>query len=78
MVLQLQLKTCFIIVLSCFVFGVASSHLLFRHMSDDALVGFLCMYLNEHFQPKLNQMVYEKGCISNAPVEYFTHHSTQL
>ena len=27
----------------------------------DALVGFLCMYINGHFQPKLSQMVHEKG-----------------
>ena len=27
----------------------------------DALVGFLCMYINEHFQPQLSPMVHEKG-----------------
>ena len=27
----------------------------------DALVVFLRMYINEHLQPKLSQMVYEKG-----------------
>ena len=29
--------------------------------ATNALVGFLSMYINEHFQPKLSQMVYGKG-----------------
>ena len=27
----------------------------------DAFVGLLCMYINEHFQPKLRQVVHKKG-----------------
>ena len=60
-VLQLELMMCFVVTLCCFMFDAVSSHSQSRPMSGDALVGFLCMYINEHFQPKLSHIVHEKG-----------------
>ena len=60
-VLQLGLMMCFVVTLCCFMFDAVSSHSQSRLMLGDALVGFLCVYTNEHFQPKLSHMVHEKG-----------------
>ena len=60
-VLQLELMTCFIVTLCYFMFHTVSLHSQSRPMSGDALVGFLCMYINKHFQPKLSHMVHKKG-----------------
>ena len=60
-VLQLELMMCFVVILCCLMFDAVSSHSQSRPMLGDALVGFLCMYINEYFQPKFSHMVHEKG-----------------